>query len=396
MIINSKSIEKFLVGFMTFFIFAGYYVGLTIILSSGNVELSRFYSVPLRVLQFFIGIVYLLNYKKNNIIIRSADWWMFILFIFYALKVIYTELVLVKVPLNSKWYEYILYFLFFNYSVFLFFRNLDVRKYLNYIVNVLLFSGFLLGCIVIIFYRDILFVSQVGRFGVTIDDNEDALLSPLAVAYSGALNVSLLIPFLLDGYKKCGKLLKVYYVLNFLLSMFLFVMGSTRGAFVVVIICLILYILSQKGTTKIKYLLYIIPIIPLFYLFLDLTGSSLLNRLSDTIEKQDSSGRDVLWIEAFEEFVKNPLFGGKIEVSGFYPHNIILEILMGMGILGLFIFVMIFFNTIKNLKLDSKSIYLYILLINGLFMNMFSGSLYTAIILFSGIGMLNGYKYGKN
>lgn len=389
---SKLNIEKSLVYFMTFFIFSGYYVGLTIILSSGNAELSRFYSVPLRIFQFLIVIVYIFNFRFNNFRIRFIDFFVFLFFLFFTLKVIYTELVLVKIPLSHQWYEYIFYFLFFNYSVYLFFRNINVKIYLSSIINVLLLSGLLLGCIVILFYRDILFASQVGRFGATIEDNTDIILSPLSVAYSGALNVSLLVPILLNNFKKYSKRLKIYYILNFLMSMFLFVMGSTRGAFVVVILSLLLYIFSQKGTTKIKYLFYLFPILPIFYWFLDATGSSLLVRISNTVEKQDSSGRDILWKDAFDEFLMYPIFGGKIEVSGFYPHNIILEILMGMGIVGILLFFLIVVSSMKKIKLNNDNVFLFIIFINGFFQYMFSGSLYTAIILFFAIGLFNGYK----
>lgn len=83
-ITKNTKLEIFLVVFMTFFIFAGYYVGLTLILATGNVQYSRYYSVPLRILQFLIAIIYILNYKNNNIQIRSVDWCMFIFFISMA------------------------------------------------------------------------------------------------------------------------------------------------------------------------------------------------------------------------------------------------------------------------------------------------------------------------
>lgn len=389
-LLKKYRLEFILVIFMSFFIFAGYYVGLSVILSTGNVNLSRFYSLPIRLLMFIVAVLYLLQSRSKNIKIRLVDILMFLFFFFFTLKAIYTETIVNKVELKFEWYEYISYFLFFNYSVFIFFRNLHVRKYLNLIINTLLFSGFLLGIIIIGFYRDILFASQVGRFGASVEGSQGDILSPLAVAYSGALNVSLLVPYLINNFKSANLLQKIYYLSNFLLSMFLFIMGSTRGAFIVVVISILIYVISQYGVRKLKYIFYILPLIPLFFMYLEYTGSSLLNRLSISLENQDSSGRDVLWSDALNEFSSNPFFGGKIEVSGVYPHNIILEILMSMGIAGILLFVSLIL--LSFIKLNQRTIYIYIIFINGFFQYMFSGAIYTAIILFFSIGLLNGFK----
>ncbi len=391
---NNKS-EEFLVIFMTFFIFAGYYIGLTIILASGFKEFSRFYSLPLRVVSFLVAIFYIFQYKRNNVKIRIPDFLISFLFLFYIIKVLYTENSVVQFKLLRSWYEYIFYFLLFNYGIYLFFRNIDVKKHLSTIVNTLLFSGFLLGIVVILFYKEFLFASEIGRFGSNIENNEEVVLSPLAIAYSGALNVSLLVSIFFQKFKKYSFILKIYYITNFLLSMFLFVLGSTRGAFIVVILAILLFIYAQKGMKKVKYIFYIIPIVPLFFLYLNYTESSLLERLTNTVESQDSSGRDVLWSDALYEFGLHPIFGGKIEVSGIYPHNILLEILMGMGIVGFVLFIFFVIISMKSVKLNNMSIYIYIIFVNGFFQYMFSGALYASIILFFAMGLFNGYKYGK-
>lgn len=392
---NKDKFERFLIIFMSFFIFAGYYVGLTIILATGNTSLSRFYSIPLRVLMLFFALLNIAMLKKGNIRMRDCDLLMLFLFILYTIKVLYTENFPFKTPLHLDWYEFILYFLFFNYSVYLFFRNINVKKYLPLIVDTLLFSGFVLGIVVILFYRDVLFSSQVGRFGATLGDDSITVLSPLAIAYSGVLNLSLLIPLFLSQFKKIKLIFKLYYIIVFLVSMFIFVMGATRGAFVVAMLSVALYIYFQSGLNKFKQLLYLLPLIPIFFLYLEYTGSSLLDRVSKTIENQESGGRDVLWRAAYQEFLTNPVLGGKIEILGFYPHNIIIEILMGMGVIGILIFIMLLFKSYKNVKLTSYTFNIFVIFINGFFQYMFSGAFYTAIILFFSIGLLNGYKYGK-
>ncbi|WP_187477624.1 O-antigen ligase family protein [Amniculibacterium sp. G2-70] len=390
--IKLEFIRRLFIMYMNFFMFSGYYLGLALILTTGNVELSKFYSLPVRVLQLVIAIITIIHLNGLRFKIRQTDFYVFLFFIFYLLKVLYTEMITDKIPLHNLWYYYIFYFLFFNYSVYIFFRNINVKKYLHLIVKTQLIAGFLMALVVIIFYRDILFAGEGGRFGANIEGNDDVILSPLAISYAGALNISLLIPYLSYNFKNLNIINKIIHVVNFLLSMFLFVLGSTRGALVVVILSVILFIFSQTGFKKVKYVLLMIPIIPLFYFFLEFTGSSLLDRINRTIENQDMSGRDRLWNEAINEFLKYPIFGGKIEVSGFYPHNIILEILMGTGIVGAALFILILISTFTKNRINRDTIFLYIIFANGFFQYMFSGSIYTAIIMFSAIGLLSGYK----
>ena len=52
--------------------------------------------------------------------------------------------------------------------------------------------------------------------------------------------------------------------------------------------------------------------------------------------------------------MNNPVLGGSIEVSGIYPHNIILEVLMSTGIIGFMLFVYLFITAFLFLKKKSK------------------------------------------
>lgn len=395
MTFNRIKLISYLVIFMSFFIYGGYYAGLALVLSTGNALLSKLYTLPIRGISFLIALAFILNRANKTINIRKIDFLIFLFFAFYVLKVLYTGFIVSKGELRNVWYYYILYFLLFNYSVFLFFRNLDIKKYLGLIIETILISGFVLALVVIIFYRDVLFASQVGRFGNTVK-SENVVLSPLAVAYTGAMNVCLLIPYISQNFNKASFKKKFYLISNFLLSMFLFVMGATRGAFVVVILSLLFFLYSQQGLKKLKYLLLLIPLVPMFFLYLDYTGSALLSRLTNTVENSDSSGRDILWADAWKEFVNYPFLGGKIEVSGIYPHNIILEIMMAMGIVGLILFILILIQSFSKIRINNSTIYIFIIFINALFQYMFSGSIYLAIILFFALGLFNGYKYGEN
>src|SRR5690606_15898431 len=118
-----------------------------------------------------------------------------------------------------------------------------------------------------------------------------------------------------------------------------------------------------------------------------------------SVEEGDSSGRGPLWAAAVEEFVEYPFFGGRIEVSGTYPHNIFLEILMATGIIGFILFMIIFFGSVKKgfSSARSNNIYVipFLIFICGISQHMFTGALWGAITLFAALGMFNSITATK-
>jgi len=170
----------------------------------------------------------------------------------------------------------------------------------------------------------------------------------------------------------------------------IFALGSTRGAFLALILSILFYIMSSRGA-KIKYILLIALFIPVFFYILNLTGSNLLDRTSNAVNQGDSSGRNVLWQAAIDEFVNFPILGGRIEVSGIYPHNIFLEVAMGMGVVGLFLFIFLIINSVikfYSLKFDYK-VFVYIFFINALCQHLFTGAFWGSILLFFSLGLMN-------
>lgn len=386
--LSKEKVRDFVIKYYSFFLFSGYYIGLEIILFTGNKSLSRFYTLPVR---FVFPLLLLIIIKINGRFYRNKNTILvFILFLLYVLKVLFTEN-LANGMLSRNWIEYILYFLIFCYTTFLFFSNIDLKKYLPIIIKTILFSGFLLSLSTIYLYKDALF-SGVGRISMLkyqsrMEDSD--IISPLSLAYGAALNLSLILPYY-KYYSKKNTFSLIYLAINAILSLIIFALGSTRGAFLALVISVIFYLFTIKGS-KLIYFLATLIFIPVFVYILNLTGSNLLDRTSNAVEGGDSSGRDELWIAAFNEFINNPILGGRIEVSGIYPHNIFLEVLMGMGIIGLFIFLFLIINSLKRIyliKFDFK-IFVYIIFINAICQHLFTGALWNSILLFAALGMMN-------
>lgn len=93
-----------------------------------------------------------------------------------------------------------------------------------------------------------------------------------------------------------------------------------------------------------------------------------------------------LWQEAISNFIENPIFGigmGNYKRTSNFPHNVILEVAAEFGILGLFIFLLLCFTTLrkatmflKNMQLSHSHTLMKILLVLFIYTlthTMFSG-----------------------
>lgn len=370
---------------MSFFIFSGYYVLLVILISSGLINSTRTYTIPLRLLttiiMFFLLFKNLGKTNKSTLLnICFITFW-----IIYFMKIVIHKVDLHV--LNRSWYEYIFYAVNFCILPFLVFSKIDFNRYKKDILNGLIFSGFMLGVVSLFLYRDIILLG-VGRISDAKYMGFDETLSPLALSYSGSLTLMLCFHELIHNKNK--KLAyNIYLYVTIILSSLMFFLGSSRGSIIAIVVTLPLFIIYAGRKNIYKIILNFSIGIPLFIYGVYKTGSSIFIRTSDTIESGEY-GRGHLWSDAWNEFLNNPFIGGRIEI-GFYPHNFILEILMATGFLGFIIFFLILFkgfiNIYKKSFVDSGYSYVFIILVQGLVQYSFSGALYFAVLLFFPLGI---------
>jgi O-antigen ligase len=166
----------------------------------------------------------------------------------------------------------------------------------------------------------------------------------------------------------------------------LITLANSRGPAVALGISLIILVLAQfnrRGTI----VLLAIVIAGVIYLLTseseNVTGG-LIGRFSMV-----ASGQDVaieLRLLAFEgawgQFLGSPLFGDGIEerLTGFYPHNVILEALMATGLLGAIPFVLLLATALRScwrlLRKSDGLIWLALISIQYVIAAQFSGSIY--------------------
>jgi O-antigen ligase len=135
-------------------------------------------------------------------------------------------------------------------------------------------------------------------------------------------------------------------------------------------------------------------------------GSSLIERFtstgSDIAEGNESAVRTVMWQNAFNQFVNNPIMGDRLKLDGFniYPHNILFEILQCTGFLGFIPFsillYIIFIKSFKILKYTPQYSWVSVLFIQCFAQNMFSGSIFSASWLMMSMGIVAAFARSEN
>lgn len=168
----------------------------------------------------------------------------------------------------------------------------------------------------------------------------DSVVSPIAVSqYGGALFVSAIGAWLI--LQKKNWLLLV----GMALGMGLMIIGSSRGPLAALALSVTL-ILIDHFRIRFKFVTYwlhflLAAIAVLIFIVNVIVPNfkriSLISRVNSTLEEGAGlDAREVQWSTAWAQFLESPVWGDAIveRALSFYPHNMILEILMSTGLLG--------------------------------------------------------------
>tara|TARA_X000000950_G_scaffold225907_1_gene272600 strand:+ start:14896 stop:16080 length:1185 start_codon:yes stop_codon:yes gene_type:complete len=384
--------------FISFFIYSGFYAVLALLISLGMIDFSRNITVPLRLLTTLL-MIYIL-FKIGNIFKKETSATGLITIVFYIFWILYFFKVLFHYaydyPLERNWFEYIFYPINYTILPFLLFSNINFHTYKNTILDSVIFSGFALGLVSVYLYGNILFLGA-GRISMAkyIDPSITETLSPLALSYAGALTLALCFYKIVFKRRELSKAKLFYLIFTIIMAAIMFLLGASRGSVFALFTSLILLLIYTKGSNFSFLILSLLLVVPVLIWGAITTGSSVFTRVFDTIENRSISERELLWVDAWNEFIKNPILGGRIEID-FYPHNIYLEVLMSTGITGFLLFSLIlYFGLRKVHKLSFKSadyIWVYIILVQGMSHHLFSGAIYFSILVFFPLGLVYSKK----
>lgn len=185
------------------------------------------------------------------------------------------------------------------------------------------------------------------NLGDSVDERAEISqdLNSLNIGYTGATEL-LLIIFLMT---KSSKFLKLFYLfIGIPFSLYVILIAGSRGPLFYSIIIGLYYLFIIDDFKKYRKVISSIMIITLVLLILNYSlifdfikkfNPVFVERIEDAIFKGDTSGRDGIYVTALEQFFKNPLFGDYFvltsgEFKGGYPHNILIEALMALGLVG--------------------------------------------------------------
>lgn len=216
---------------------------------------------------------------------------------------------------------------------------------------------------------------------VSVDEDE-MLVSYHYVGFLAVIGCSIM---LFESFKT--KLNNGFIFICLIISILVSLYAGARQFVIISLAIFMLFYFSRVAKGSLGILLVAIGIIlgVVFVSFLFEEGG-MLNSVKEE-GYMDASSRGVYLLKAFNDFIENPILGvgfGRFEIFGLYgayPHNMIVEILCEMGIVGFLLLALLLFKPLKILIVKQRPcVYLLIIFF---FRSMVSGGLDNNIMLFS-------------
>lgn len=329
--------------------------------------------------------------------------WLIILFFsFYSLRLIIDiEIFEIKMAYYSSSYIYIYFFALTLLPVILIVinrKNIDVLK-----LNRLIFYMLVLANIAYLYYTIVINQGNLeqqfaGRISVRSQSNADlAVINPITVGIFGVCLFVAVLTRLITIRATTTK--HIIQIALLILSGINIILSASRGPFLTLVILIIFisffYVkkLARKksGILVISFISLLIFILFTYVLAPYFSNKEvfLFQRLGDItyiLGNGAKEARNYSYEGAWNDFINNPLFGNHFVGSydNFYPHNIILEVMMSTGLIGLILFLGFSFRIVKNLRLvinntlNSQFLQLFMVGLSFVILSLSSGSIITS------------------
>lgn len=399
MLHHSYNRIHFIIAFITFI---GYSIGLSLIIYNGYIGLSRYYTIPLRVLMAAL-MLFLISSKNYRICKQhQALFSLFVLFWISYLAAILRELTIPGNAGNFTIEDIVSYSVLTCIIPFIyFFQNKNEKIISNYLKAILL-SGLIFAGISYLLYGQFLFsgigrISHVRYYATGINN----VLSPLAFSYISSLVIAICIYKLF--FRKQAASNKKYLIIIICASLVPFLLGASRGSVIALFLPFVIIMLVQKDLKRRTLLITAFILFSAAVILLsESLGSSLITRLlntySDIEDQTTSASRLLIWQVTLEQFMKSPIWGNSIYCRiPPYPHNIILEVLMAVGLLGFIPFISLVAiaikRSIKIVRYQPEYTWIFIFFAQSFIQNMFSGAIFSAIWFWSSMGLVLSAKF---
>lgn len=376
-LIKSKHFQLYFIGLW------GVQILLLFLHISGFKEYSQDFTIPFRLIVVIVSLTIFLKYNLISIFWSRTTLQLIIIFYILILARIISDTFIIPKDLGTPGVTYL-----FRFGSMVVIPSLAFAIEINDSNASRARKGVKYSCIIFLVLGFYLYRDALGFDYRTLQHfagwNQDELISPMMFSYIGLTLIGITIWELF--YQKSYNWLNVFALL---LSLFALAWGATRNSILALIIIILYISLQQTKTIKstLKVIsFWLVSSLLAFYL-LELSGSHLLsrfNQLFTELSKGDmnaGSYRLEIWVNGFNQFLSNPLFGSSIEESSvkYVAHNMYLESFMSTGLLGGTLFIVIciftFLNGKKLLKNNSPLGWLMILFLERLFTGVMSTSI---------------------
>lgn len=333
-VIKKQTVEFLFIFFLTF----GYIFFYSLAVPFDS--LNTYFSIPFRIVMIIVSF-YIICTNFENIKKRKMTAVFMVLFwVFYLIKANYSfksGVFLPKVMKNE--YQVYVRAIFLNLIPYIAVLSINLSKDMMMKLNRWAFNFLLI--IIGISSVYVIFVTQVF-------ERASGIFASYYISV-GHYGLSLVILSVFYYFQSPQKKLKP--ILGILLGVFTIFISSARSPMLAALILAVIFLIYLN---KLKYWIAFISFVIIFMIGIyylkqsSLSDFAFVNRMYDGIFRGDGYGRSVNILKGWDIFKSNVLVGGNILFEdGVYPHNIFVEVLMSMGIIGFVLFCLYFKDLIK-------------------------------------------------
>lgn len=365
------------------------------------------FMIILRALILLVSIVLLFSPTLTGQLTERTPYYISAFFIFwliYLSRMIF-DLYIIPIPILSnnvdttKVVNFALFMCFLpSLTIYLNRSSIDIYRISSKILD-WIFLESLVVLILMIYFFNSNFINVFANRSLITHGDTFFPINPIAISRIGAS----LVLASIYSFSFLRKLSTRRFLLYLFLGLVLLIIGGSRGPFISLFF--VLFILSVKWISSFKYYLYVFFVLILVYVVSIKSKINEIDFIVRILSLSDSDSFDRIghWNSALSQFLANPFIGDKIfdDYLGSYPHNLILEVFMSVGLLGAMFFLLFFLVLIRRIL---KVIFHYdveIGLIGSLCLLHFvfslsSSSIYYSVELWSLIALMLFYPFSLN
>ena len=348
---------------------------------------SQLITIPYRGFSLFLSLlVIILNLKSRvkltyPVFVFFLFWIVVLIRMFYDLE-IRTDFFVLQSDKSKVWLMAIAGCFVPMFSLFISIKIIDFDYCFNLLYK---------GCIIILI-PSILF--SLVELEANTRDTGNIALDPISFGSIGiTLSLLCIYKFTNTNLRK-NKIKLLLNILLLVIGLYLALQSGSRGPVLGFFLIIIFYytVYKRKGLISISLILSVIFFLREF--IINSIGSIapfLAKRFNEGLVGEDDSilARQESYIWFIEQILENPFLGSKFARLGYgdypgYAHSIILDVLLGFGLVGLLVFIYIIYKAFKNLIISirlKKDHWVGLIMMQHLLLSLTSGAYYSNPIL---------------